>query len=124
MRPGNDGIALQRQMEAILAPYRQKGETRRALWMLAEIFQSELTMHPSYRKGEVIPHSEPLEMIMRVVTAVLDGMEGADRPGNYISAKLRYGVRRLAEHLEEETPSFREVEDQKEKERKPRLTSV
>lgn len=124
MRNDNESLALKAKINALLAPFQKRGQTRRALCALAEILQSDLTIHPSHRNGEVIPYEDDLEMIMRAVIAVLDGMEGAADPGSYISAKLRSGVRGLAYGLEKDMPSFREAENRHEKDAGGRLTSL
>lgn len=89
----------------------KNGRQGQVLALLARAIQEELTVHPSHRNGQQVPHYSPIENMMRAIAAILDPefFERAHDGGGYVSTNLRY-VGWLAQELEERVPSFASAE--------------
>lgn len=101
-------VEFEAELRARIAELSRDGERQNILVTLAEVLQQELLVHPSHRQGQEVKYADPLENIMRAIISVLDengrGSDGLQ--GDYISNKLRFGIRRLAYMLEEDSPRF------------------
>lgn len=84
------------------------GHRQEILTALADVFQHELTVHPSNRQGQIIKYASGLENIMRGVAASLnkEHLTRAAEPGTYIGNKIRGGVAALASELKQDLPDF------------------
>lgn len=112
------------EVHSLLEPFQKTGNVRDALAVLAQIIQVELMTNPSYRAGEIIPYTRGLELIMRAVIATLNHEEDTGEVGRHIARKLRSGVSRLAEALEENVSSFVQYEDESQRSGMVRLAAL
>ena len=81
---------------------RREGLKREALVVLARFMQ----VHLQKDLGQEIPCSGSLEVLMRAVTAVI---EGDPRSGSYVAEKLKYASRTLCQELPKVMPGFAEA---------------
>lgn len=80
-------------LDAAVNEMRKEGLERETLLMLAEKLQERLACDNLPRK---ILYSQPLEVLMRVVAALLDGMPHTEA---YVRGKFRVGMEWLVSEL-------------------------
>ena len=86
-------------VDAATKRMRDRGLEREALVILAGILQEHLACDNLCRR---LPYSQPLEVLMRVVAALLDGHS---HTSSYVRGKFQVGMGCLLHALEEKSSS-------------------